>query len=783
MSTVLRALNIKNPRLYMAILLGTGFGLSVYCYWLIDILPPTSRWIFLCTALAGLVTSVLFLFLIEWWVVPCLSALTQLQRWLLLGLSILTGAFLMFAGTNVWKSPERYLVFLLPNEQIKISVPLSQNLSNTSIAIQLFSTSIGDVSYNSIKYQGWQRKGSLLVLTDKENNSFEWTGKAGGQATIVFPTSAQGGMVQISTEEGEETINLSSRINGRYFYIHDFYTPFYASRTIVLLLGLLDFSAFCFLMELLILEKRNVILDYLDRSISILPAGEKDSARESKEKIVRRSAIALDWGIVIGTIAFAIFLRVFNLDRLSPLSDEYRHLLAAKAIANGSSLNTIYQRSLLIVTLPVALFFRVFGFKLWAARLSGVLFNSLAIIPLYLITKKINRPIAFLSCILFATNPWLIGVSRYVREYGYYPFYFYWIIYGMIVLYQNIPDDFLTGGWKKKLEAHTIFPAAVLLLPIIYMTLIDSDSTFKLISIAYGVFGLFVLSKIFVKSKAFAGFLTILAILFLGGLCLYSEKSGYISFHSIQSYWLRYFFSNPQQQWYFNRLAIIPIVGLACAIFLGIQIRKVNFIPSFFLALFSISLFFYMYFFNRYIQARYLLDVDFWFVPLVAIGFWCIWVFLNLIFSGKKLPVIFISLILLALSINGSQILLSTYYDNYGWMPITEEYHDDVRMTKSFLFDKVKLGDALISTYYGQYVTFEGNNTFDAIYFYNFQDKNPGGYVLSIVSQQNSGWIVLDDQIYDATKPLPLKTMMVNNKTITYMGEIANQFIWRWSTG
>ena len=248
----------------------------------------------------------------------------------------------------------------------------------------------------------------------------------------------------------------------------------------------------------------------------------------------------------------------------------------------------------------------------------------------------------------------------------------------------------------------------------------------------------------------------------------------------MQNYWLRYFFSNPQQQWYFNRLAIIPVIGLACAVFLGIQARERNFIPSFFLALFSVSLFFYMFFFDRYIQARYLLDVEFWFVPLVATGFWCIWIFLKLIFSGKKLPVILISLILLALSINGSQILLSTFYDNYGWMPITEEYHDDVRMTQSFLLDKVKPGDALISTDYGHYVTFEGNNTFGTVYFYNFQDNNPGGTVLSIVSQNNSGWIVLDDQRYDATKPLPLKTIVVGNKEIEYMGNVANEYIWRW---
>jgi len=45
-------------------------------------------------------------------------------------------------------------------------------------------------------------------------------------------------------------------------------------------------------MGLLILNKRKMILDYLDQSISILPAGEKDSARESKEQVSRKGIIA-----------------------------------------------------------------------------------------------------------------------------------------------------------------------------------------------------------------------------------------------------------------------------------------------------------------------------------------------------------------------------------------------------------------------------------------------------------------------------------------------------------
>ena len=772
MFPVQQALNIKNPRLYLAIFLGMIFGLSVYAYWLIDILPPTSRWTFLFTALASVIAAAVLLFLIELWVVPHWSALTKFQDWLLPGLSILTGAFLIYSGTNAWKSSQRYLVFLLPNEQFEISVPASQNLPNHAVAIQLFSTSTGDISLNSIKYQGWEREGSLLVLVNEKNNSLEWTGKVGEQATIVFSTSAQGGVVQISSGGEEETINLLSKTSGKYFYLQHFHIPFYASRAIVIVLGIVDCSVLCFLIGLLIIEKRKVILDYLHQSILVLPKKRRDA--------VVKSDTALDCGIVIGTIALAILLRAFNLNYLPPFADEYSHLFAAKAIANGVSLNAEYQRGLFIVTLPVALFFRVFGYQLWIARLCGVLFNALAIIPLYLLTKKINRQIAFLSCILYATNPWLIAVSRDVREYAYYPFYFYWIIYAMIMFWECFPDNFLAAGWRKLLRFGVIFLAGALILPIIYVVMIDSTSTFKVIAIAYGVFGLLMLPKILSNNKKALLAVAILIFLILGSLYIYSAKRVFVSFHSIETYWLRYFFSNPQQQWYFNRLALIPMIGLTCAIFLAIQIRKINFIPFFFFVLFCASLLFYLFFFDRYIQARYIYNVEFWFIPLIAIGFYCIWTSLQLFFSGNKLPAILISLALLALSMNSSQVLLPTFYNNYGWMPITEEYYDDVSMTQAFLLDKAKSGETLISTDYGQYQSFEGNNTFGTIYYYNFQNKNPEGYILSIVSQHNSGWIVLDDQRYEATKPLPLKTIMVNNKKIEYMGEIANQFIWRW---
>ena len=721
-------------------------------------------------------------FLIELLVHPRLSLLTNLQRWLLAGLSTLTGVFLLLAGTTAWKSPERFLAFLLPNEKLEISVPASRNLPNADIAIQLLSTSMGDISFNSIHYQGWQRKGNLLVLSNLKNNSLEWTGKAGEQITIVFHNTTPEAIAQISTDGSEETINFSSEVEKEYFYTHRFPVPIYASRTIVILLGALDFSAICFVIGLFIFEKRKVIERYFQQSFLMLPIQRKGAGEKSSEKDLRIKTTTLDWAIVLGTIALAVLLRVFNLNVLPPFTDEYIHLLAGKAIASGAPLNSVYPRSLFVVTLPVALFFKIFGLQLWAARLPGVIVSVLAIIPLYLISKRINRLVALLSCILYATNPWLIAMSRYGREYGYYPFYFYWIIYGMIIFLELFPDNFLVDGWKKIFRSDIILLAGALFLPIIYAVFIATpDESFKLIAIAYGVLTLFILSKLTLRPVVVIELLAILAILILGALYFFNTKSGNISFHPMNSYWLRYFFPNPQQQWYFDRPAIVPMIGFVCAIFLGVYVRKFNFIPFFFVALFSVSLFFYLFLVSRYIQARYIFNVDFWFIPLLAIGFWCIWAFLQAIFSNKRILASLIWLILLASSMNLSQILLPTFYDNYGWMPITEENHDDVKLTQAFLLDKVKPGQALISTDYAKYVTFEGNSSFDAIYAYNYiKDNNYEEYFSSIIKQQNSGWIVLDDQVYKAFKPFPLKTTFVDKKEIEYMGKVANEYIWQW---
>jgi len=123
MSTVLTAVEYKKPRLYLAHS-ARNWIRSYQLLLLVDRYSSTNQQVdIFMYRVVSLAAAVVFLFLIEWWVVPCFVCVDTNSKVAFVGTEHFNRRLLMFAGTNVWKSPERYLGFLLPNEQIKISVP------------------------------------------------------------------------------------------------------------------------------------------------------------------------------------------------------------------------------------------------------------------------------------------------------------------------------------------------------------------------------------------------------------------------------------------------------------------------------------------------------------------------------------------------------------------------------------------------------------------------------------------------------------------------------------
>jgi predicted membrane-bound mannosyltransferase len=130
------------------------------------------------------------------------------------------------------------------------------------------------------------------------------------------------------------------------------------------------------------------------------------------------------------TVAFLLIcfiiglgLRLYNLGGFPAYVDEYLHMSTAIGIIKGNPVE--YFRAFLTVSLPVYLSYRIFGISLWAGRLPMVLINMLAIFPLYLLGRKINKGVGYLSVLLFMFSPWIIADSRTVRDYAVVPLFFY----------------------------------------------------------------------------------------------------------------------------------------------------------------------------------------------------------------------------------------------------------------------------------------------------------------------------------------------------------------------
>jgi hypothetical protein len=738
-------------------ILGVGLGFFVHGYWLIDIFPVGSRQLLFFTVATCLLGMVGYYLLLKWaW--ARFLALRRVQQLGLGGWSFLLGLFLFFIGTYQWGADSRYLIFFLPSHQLQISIVPGS--TSAGMAVLWFNTSLGDVSYDAIADQGWKREDNELVLKDSRNNRFSWTGKTGSAVQLVLRSPAPGQMVMISWDGQVETVSLPP---GKYTYTHSFQIPFYASREFVVALGVLNFTILALALSLLVWRKRLILIQGLGDSLS---------------GAAGRLGI-LDLALLLGAAALTLLLRGFNLQNLFPAVDEYYHLIAARQIVEGAALGSVYQRSLWVVTLPVSIALRVFGYELWAARLVGVLFSTLAILPLYLLTRKINRPIAILSCFLYATSPWLITFARLVREYAYYPFYFYSIIYGMILFIEGFPDRFVFHrDWRVLLKARMGLLGLALTLPLLYALYADRLSTFRVILIAYFVFGVFTLRKFDLGDKR-----NFRVVLLLGSGVLIAGVLWFIQNQRLVSIYPRlnpvpalYFFPNPQQQWYFNRLAVIPALGFVAALLLSVLGRSVNFIPSFLFSLYGGFLGFFVFFSKDFFHTRHLSTTQLWYVLLMAIGLYVVGDLIFMLFSFKRRSVHVFLVILVAMSVvNGQQTLLPTLSRNPD-MPISEDYFHDMSLVDSFMRGHAGDEDVLISTVYGLYTSWRGEPRFGAVY--RITTKTPEEYVLSIVDRYQSGWIVIDRIRLDLGSVRAKDLSAVEE--IEYVGSFGDEYVWHW---
>ena len=356
---------IKGRLLVFFYALSAGIALGVFAssYWLIDIFPLESRKMIGFTLLISFVGTGGYFYLFRW-LFAQLLLITRLRRIQIIVLSMLLGTFLFFASTAQWMEPALNINFLLPVHEFEIFIPPEN--APEEVELIWFHTSLGDVSYNDIEYQGWERESKKLFLRDPSKNFFIWAGKSGEKIELTYQVTGNGSATLVWDGKEEITSLDTGLVNFR----RSLEVPWYASREAILFLGIVFFFVISLSILVLIWPKRQAWKNKLEEKLDLL-----------SQPVFRKG----EWAIILSLILFSLALRVFNLESLPPHIEEYAHLNAAKQILLGESIKNVYQRSMFIVTLPITVLFAIVGPHIWLARLVGVLFNSLAIVPLYLL--------------------------------------------------------------------------------------------------------------------------------------------------------------------------------------------------------------------------------------------------------------------------------------------------------------------------------------------------------------------------------------------------------------
>jgi hypothetical protein len=482
------------------------------------------------------------------------------------------------------------------------------------------------------------------------------------------------------------------------------------------------------------------------------------------------------WGawLALGLAAAGLVLRLWNLEALPPYSDETIHMGLGKAVLQGAAFTRLdYTRSLYSVTLPVVWSMKAFGATLWAARFPGVLANSLASIPLYLLARRVNRPVASLAVGLLAFNPWMVATARTVREYAFYPLYFYLTAWLMVRLYESLPDRILfLKDYPRLLTLKNLAYAGMLALIIYYAYGFDHFSTFKVILGAYLAFGLILLRKVEWRN----GVNVLLMSLILAGAGFLAWKV--VRFTGLANdYFFSLLFDHPEQQWYYNRPLIIFLVLLAALLAVEYLDVKKAVLPLFALS-YGITQISFVFLTIKGDKPRYAVAIEFWYILVVAAGLFAVFCVGQRLFKYRT--AVWVGLLLLFWNV--PQTLTPSLNTAPGYAPITYEYHADMAPAFNYLKANARESDALVaSDYLVFYLNWTGGLNFTKVIPLQYLYPRDQAKIYAAVDSYPSGWIVLysrGDDLYG--QPIQPEDFEVAGKVVKFIGWYGDAYIFHW---
>jgi len=347
---------------------------------------------------------------------------------------------------------------------------------------------------------------------------------------------------------------------------------------------------------------------------------------------------------------------------------------------------------------------------------------------------------------------------------------------------EKIPDKFhLAQSLKTLFKPFMLLLTMGLVFPLLY-AFYDGDSTLKLTLLAYIVFVFFVFTKLELdKRKNIFITLGIVSVVIIVLYTVITQKWPQLSRISIAFNLLpiQYFFSNPPQQWYFNRFAVIPITSLMIAILASVLARRINFIPLFLLSLYGAFMAFFIFSSNRFIGVRHLSTTNLWYIMLLAIGLTLVWTFLQTFSFFRHTAVRYITILALGISVINVQQILVPIRSDEPFVSITRDYHYEMQDIHAYMLANVHDGDALIYTVYDLYAIWKGKPEFQAAYHFNAETSKEE--VFSHVDQYASGWIIIDKIILKMMRYSPFDAFS-EKSSIKYIGVFNDQYVWQWKT-
>jgi hypothetical protein len=498
----------------------------------------------------------------------------------------------------------------------------------------------------------------------------------------------------------------------------------------------------------------------------------KDEEKEGSQKKVWLTAAFLLTCFMVG-----LGLRLYNLGGFPPFVDEYAQIRTAIAIFKGQPVD--YTRSLLTVSLPVYLSYRIFGMSLWSGRLPMVLINMLAIFPLYFLGKKINKEVGYICVVLFVFSPWIIAVSRNVREYAVVPFFFYFdglLLIDMLDWDGQSPKSYLQRHFYRIALAGLILGYAIF----------DYASVFKIIVALYVVFGILAILKL-LKSNP-SRWLRI-SVIVSGAACIlilrgYSGLIQHYFLHSEFSFKIAFIYwyslvNNNVRQWYFIKdigYAVILIGGFFAIRAALSRYKKNEFVALFCYLVFTVDLVYLTFFLvSKDVTeiARYGVLMEYWYLIVVAtVLFIAYSIFRDLIGKGYQ---VFTIVVALALFFNFPAITMVLSYKGGETLQVSGESHYLIDSSYQYLVGHLTTKDVLVTDVLQTYDEISGNQ-FPPVKVVRFDGSDP----FTIIQEYPQGWIAVSSNAHPERTALKFSDFNYAGKQIQYIGEMEGVYLWKW---